>query len=212
MDERRGRSCWIWMRRMIRCTGSRKGGSSDRKSTRLNSSHVKNSYAAHRALHSFPTRRSSDLTLNRLELSLAERPTRYHKIGHEPEAIERLFVDLFLEAHGRAPRQIVLDLDATDDPLHGEQEGRFFRSEEHTSELQSREKLVCRPPSSTLFPYTTLFRSHAEPTGVVAGRAADALSQDWPRAGGDRTVVRGAVLGGAWTSAAADRAGSGCDG
>nr|MBO2515607.1 IS1380 family transposase [Gammaproteobacteria bacterium] len=65
-------------------------------------------------------------TLNRLELSLAERPTRYHKIGHEPEAIERLFVDLFLEAHGRAPRQIVLDLDATDDPLHGEQEGRFF--------------------------------------------------------------------------------------
>src|SRR5690606_12452838 len=55
-------------------------------------------------------------------------------------------------------------------------------------------------------------QEHAEPTGVVACRAADALSQDWPRAGGDRTVVRGAVLGGAWTSAAADRAGSGCDG
>src|SRR5690606_35484760 len=55
-------------------------------------------------------------------------------------------------------------------------------------------------------------QEHAEPTGVVAGRAADALSQDWARAGGDRTVVRGPVLGGAWTSAAADRAGSGCDG
>ena len=38
----------------------------------------------------------------------------------------RLFVDLFLEAHARAPEQIVLDLDATDDPLHGQQEGRFF--------------------------------------------------------------------------------------
>lgn len=65
-------------------------------------------------------------TLNRLELSVAEQFTRYHRIGHDPEAIERLFVDLFLEAHHRAPRQIVLDLDATDDPLHGEQEGRFF--------------------------------------------------------------------------------------
>ena len=65
-------------------------------------------------------------TLNRLELSVAERTTRYHKIGHQPEALERLFVDLFLEAHRKAPRQIVLDLDATDDPLHGTQEGRFF--------------------------------------------------------------------------------------
>ncbi|MEX0733182.1 MAG: IS1380 family transposase [Steroidobacteraceae bacterium] len=65
-------------------------------------------------------------TLNRLELSVAERLTRYHRIGHVPEALERLFVDLFLEAHRKAPRQIVLDLDATDDPLHGEQEGRFF--------------------------------------------------------------------------------------
>src|SRR5882757_5354648 len=41
-------------------------------------------------------------------------------------AVERLFVDLFLEAHRTAPSQITLDLDATDDPLHGEQEGRFF--------------------------------------------------------------------------------------
>src|SRR5262249_57603849 len=53
-------------------------------------------------------------------------PTAYHKIGHDPRAIEDLFVDLFLEAHQRAPRQIILDLDATDDPLHGHQEGRFF--------------------------------------------------------------------------------------
>jgi len=64
-------------------------------------------------------------TLNRLELS---RPvaTRYHKISHDGAAIEALFVTLFLDAHRVPPRQIVLDLDATDDPLYGHQEGRFF--------------------------------------------------------------------------------------
>ena len=64
-------------------------------------------------------------TLNRLELSRLE-PTRYHKISHNPVAIKNLFVDLFIEAHARPPREIILDLDATDDPVHGEQEGRFF--------------------------------------------------------------------------------------
>jgi hypothetical protein len=64
-------------------------------------------------------------TLNRLELSRPE-PSRYHKISHDPAAIENLFVDLFMEAHDQAPEQIVLDLDATDDPIHGDQEGRFF--------------------------------------------------------------------------------------
>jgi hypothetical protein len=64
-------------------------------------------------------------TLNRLELSRAE-PSRYHKISYDAGAIEGLFVDLFLDAHGAPPAQIILDLDATDDPLHGHQEGRFF--------------------------------------------------------------------------------------
>jgi Transposase DDE domain group 1 len=64
-------------------------------------------------------------TLNRLELSRPE-PTRYHKISHDAAAIEGLFVDLFLDAHAAAPPQITLDLDVTDDPLHGRQEGRFF--------------------------------------------------------------------------------------
>jgi hypothetical protein len=64
-------------------------------------------------------------TLNRLELSRAT-ATRYHKIAHDQAAIERLFVTLFLEAHKAPPREIILDLDATDDPLHGHQEGRFF--------------------------------------------------------------------------------------
>jgi len=65
-------------------------------------------------------------TLNRLEHAPSGGPGRYHKIGHDATAVERLFVDLFLEAHARAPKQIILDLDATDDPVHGRQEGRFF--------------------------------------------------------------------------------------
>jgi hypothetical protein len=64
-------------------------------------------------------------TLNRLELSRAT-ATRYHKIAADPNAIESLFVTLFLEAHKTPPEEIVLDIDATDDPLHGHQEGRFF--------------------------------------------------------------------------------------
>ena len=64
-------------------------------------------------------------TLNRLELTRQE-PSRYHKIVYDGAAIERLFVDLFLDAHESPPDEIVLDLDATDDPLHGHQEERFF--------------------------------------------------------------------------------------
>jgi hypothetical protein len=64
-------------------------------------------------------------TLNRLELSRGE-VKRYHKIAHDPTAIESLFVTVFLDAHEAPPAEIILDLDATDDPLHGHQEGRFF--------------------------------------------------------------------------------------
>ena len=64
-------------------------------------------------------------TLNRLEHAPTG-PSRYHKIGHDAAAIEDLLVDLFLEAHRTPPKEIILDLDATDDPLHGHQEGRFF--------------------------------------------------------------------------------------
>ncbi|MBV8108932.1 MAG: IS1380 family transposase [Hyphomicrobiales bacterium] len=64
-------------------------------------------------------------TLNRLELSRPE-PTRYHKISCDGAAVERLLVDLFLESRPRAPERIILDLDATDDPVHGTQESRFF--------------------------------------------------------------------------------------
>jgi hypothetical protein len=67
-------------------------------------------------------------TLNRLELTPrhADKSSRYKKIVAKGEAMDRLLVNVFLEAHAQAPKRIWLDLDATDDPLHGTQEGRFF--------------------------------------------------------------------------------------
>src|SRR6266403_5585360 len=67
-------------------------------------------------------------TLNRLELTPAGSPIqeRYHKITYSAEALDTLLVEIFLEAHGEPPEEIVLDLDATDTPLHGQQEARFF--------------------------------------------------------------------------------------
>jgi len=67
-------------------------------------------------------------TIHRLELShpeLAEED-RYCRISLEPDAVDHLLIDLFLEAHDEPPEEIVLDLDATDDPIHGKQQGRFF--------------------------------------------------------------------------------------
>jgi hypothetical protein len=71
---------------------------------------------------------ASPATLNRLELTPkgANASSRYCKIEYDAAAIEDLFVQVFLDAHAKPPEQIVLDLDATDDPLHGKQEGRFF--------------------------------------------------------------------------------------
>jgi hypothetical protein len=67
-------------------------------------------------------------TLNRLELtpSDASSASRYKKIVYDGTAIANLFVDIFLQAHAQPPVEIVLDLDATDDPLYGNQEGRFY--------------------------------------------------------------------------------------
>jgi hypothetical protein len=71
---------------------------------------------------------ASSSTLNRLELTPAEAcsEARYKKITADCAGIDALMVNLALDAHREAPEQIWLDLDATDDPLHGTQEGRFF--------------------------------------------------------------------------------------
>ena len=63
-------------------------------------------------------------------IALSTHPRRhaakYHKIDCDGSRVDALLVEFFLEAHDRAPREIVLDLDNADIPLHGEQEGRFF--------------------------------------------------------------------------------------
>ena len=71
---------------------------------------------------------ASSSTLNRLELSTGNDldNERYKKIVADTDAMDDLLVDAFMDAYRRAPKEIILDLDATDDPLHGEQEGRFF--------------------------------------------------------------------------------------
>ena len=71
---------------------------------------------------------ASKSTLNRLEWGLAEQAAedRYRRVAVDTGAVDRFFVDVFLDSYGEAPDEIVLDFDATDDPLHGDQEGRFF--------------------------------------------------------------------------------------
>jgi len=68
-------------------------------------------------------------TLNRLELSppRADKHSRYKKITADLGRIESLLSDFFIEAHPTPPKQISLDFDATDDPIHGDQLGRFFQ-------------------------------------------------------------------------------------
>ena len=71
---------------------------------------------------------ASPSTLNRLELtpSDATAASRYRKIVYNAEAIADFFVEAYLDAHPKRPKEIILDLDATDDLIHGAQEGRFF--------------------------------------------------------------------------------------
>src|SRR5687768_6200390 len=158
----------LWGEVVEWCRATDSGDGGDRKSTRLNSSHGYISYAVfclyvnHRDLHSFPTRRSSDLHLLR----------RRARPGCQPgRGRERRLADDHDPAQPRAGRT---GGDGRARPpavgrggrvVPGDRLGRRRRSEEHTSELQSRLHLVCRlllirqPPRSTLFPYTTLFRS-----------------------------------------------------
>ncbi len=67
-------------------------------------------------------------TLNRLEWGLASEAStdRYRRVAIDEDAVDRFFVDLFIDSQDKPPERVVLDFDATDDPLHGQQEGRFF--------------------------------------------------------------------------------------
>ena len=69
-------------------------------------------------------------TINRLEYCpetiINQKSSRYHKIEPEPKEIEKAFVEIFLADYKKPPREIVLDMDVTDDQVHGNQEGAFF--------------------------------------------------------------------------------------
>lgn len=66
-------------------------------------------------------------TLNRVELTTDGKDV-YKKVVVDEEGLERFFVRMYVASQRRAPRRIILDLDATDDPLHGHQQGRFFHA------------------------------------------------------------------------------------
>jgi Transposase DDE domain group 1 len=117
-------------------------------------------------------------TLNRLEHAPSA-TSRYHKIGHDPAAIEGLFVDLFLGSQITAPRRIILDLDATDDPLHGHQEGRFSMA---TTTATATCRSMCSAAGTCSRP------SCAAPTSMPR-------RVPWPRSSGSSTRSGCAGLG-----------------
>jgi hypothetical protein len=127
-------------------------------------------------------------TLNRLELTPenANENSRYKKIVAEGEKIDELMVDLYIQSQAVAPGEVVLDVDATDDPLHGHQEGRFFHG--YYAEycylplyIFSGEHLLC----------ARLRQANEDPaSGVIVElkRIIGRLREVWP---GVRIIVRG---------------------
>jgi len=112
-------------------------------------------------------------TLNRLELS-RQQPTRYHKIAYDEAAIEALPVTLFLEAHKRPPKQIILDLDATDDRCTGTRRAA-------SSKAITTATAICRSifsaggifwPPSCAAPISTAARAASSRSSGSCGRSA----------------------------------------
>ncbi len=127
-------------------------------------------------------------TLNRLELTPpgADTNSRYKKISASMEKIQQLFVDLFIDGFDEPPEEIVLDFDATDDPLHGHQLGRFFHG---------YYKEYCYLPLY-VFCGESLLASYLRPADIdgaagtvsVLARLVEAIRARWPNV---RIVLRG---------------------
>ena len=81
-------------------------------------------------INSTPDILAGKSTINRLEYCpetiINQKQSRYHKIEADPKEIEKAFVEIFLASYKKPPREIVLDIDVTDDQVHGNQEGAFF--------------------------------------------------------------------------------------
>ena len=131
-------------------------------------------------------------TLNRLELGTPEQAEedRYKRIVADPKRLDALLVDLFLEQHAEVPDEIVLDVDATHDPLHGEQEGRHFHG--------YYDCYCYLPLYVTCGPHVLCGRlrpSSVDPAeGVVAEleRIVERIRERWPEVA---VIVRGDVVG-----------------
>ena len=131
---------------------------------------------------------ASSSTLNRLELGDPEtaRSNRYKRIAGDNDGLDRLFVDLFVESYDTAPKEIWLDLDATDDPLHGRQEDRFFHGYYHC---------YCYLPLY-IFCGEHLLCARLRPSNIDAAagsvdeltRIVGQIRQHWPQT---RIVIRG---------------------
>lgn len=127
-------------------------------------------------------------TLNRLELTpeQANEKSRYKKIVADGKAIDELMVAIFIDSYQSAPSQIVLDVDATDDPLHGDQEGKYFHG--YYAEycylplyIFCAEHLLC----------ARLHQAHEDPAGAVLAELTRIVAQIravWPEV---RIIIRG---------------------
>ncbi len=119
-------------------------------------------------------------TLNRLEHApTGGEPGRYRRIDHDPDALQAVLVELFINAwEGKPPSRLVLDIDATDDAVHGRQEGRFFHGYYgHYCFLPLYITCGGRPL------FTLLRPGNADPAGGVReplGRIIARLRQEWP--------------------------------
>ena len=119
-------------------------------------------------------------TLSRLEHApVGGDPDRYHRIDHDPDALQAVLVESFIDAwEGKPPERLVLDIDSTDDEVHGRQEGRFFHGYYgHYCFLPLYITCGGRPLFAQLRP------GNADPAGDVTaplGRIIARLRQEWP--------------------------------
>ena len=119
-------------------------------------------------------------TLNRLEHAPpAGAPGRYHRIEHDADALQAVLLESFIDSwKGRRPSRLVLDIDSTDDEVHGRQEGRFYHGYYHHYCFLPL-YITCggRPLFALLRP------GNADPAGGVReplGRIVERLRQRWP--------------------------------
>ena len=118
-------------------------------------------------------------TLNRLELSSVTQD-KYRKTPVDEAAVEAFLVEQFIRVRGGKPKELVLDLDATDDPLHGEQEGRFYHG---------YYRCYCYLP---LYVFCEGICAGGQATGVESGW----LRRSGPGDGADRGTTAGEVAEG----------------